>query len=262
MKFVSEFDVPALDIPIPNPDQFMDFRYQQSRFFSSVAAWKEKEMTLMLLDPIIGGYGRSRLSPDLPLLINSVNMAAFHGVNLFTSYLPFDARKGKGDTGHEEKATGYTAEEFNFLNEYTGRITQVLRGAKRDAGVALYYPINMFQADLLASNEGWPEINTLHLDKQEAWDATELTLINGDVRSIAGSLKKRGFQNLYIDGGKVIRSFLKEGLIDELIITKIPIILGKGIPLFGEIDGRIELEHIETEIFANGLVKDHYKIRK
>ena len=42
MKFVSEFDVPALDIPIPNPDQFMDFPSQQTRFFSSVASWKKR----------------------------------------------------------------------------------------------------------------------------------------------------------------------------------------------------------------------------
>jgi hypothetical protein len=181
MKFVSEFDVPALDIPIPNPDEFLDFRYQQSRFFSSVASWKEKDMTIMLLDPIIGGYGRTRLSPKLPLLLNSINMASFHGITLFTSYLPFEARKGKGDTGRHEAAKGYTAEEYRFLNEYTGRITQVLRGAKRDAGVGLYYPIAMFQSDLLASASGWPEINALHLEKQEAWDATELALINGDV---------------------------------------------------------------------------------
>ena len=181
MKFVSEFDVPALDIPIPNPDQFLDFRYQQSRFFSSVASWKEKDMTIMLLDPIIGGYGRSRLSPDLPLLINSVNMASFHGVNLFTSYLPFEAKKGKGDTGREEKATGYTKEEYRFLNEYTGRITQVLRGAKRDAGVGLYYPIAMFQSDLLASAAGWPEINKLHQERQDAWDNTEKALMEGDI---------------------------------------------------------------------------------
>jgi len=181
MKFVSEFDVPALDIPIPNPDEFLEFNYQQSRFFSSVAAWKKKDLTMMLLDPIIGGYGRSRLSPDIPLLLNSINMASFHGVNHFTSYLPFEARSGKGDTGRQEAAKGYSAEEFRFVNEYTGRITQVLRSAKRDAGVALYYPIAMFQADLLASDMGWGKINQLHLDKQEAWDKTELELINGDI---------------------------------------------------------------------------------
>ena len=173
MKFVSEFDVPALDIPIPNPNQFMTFRYQQSRFFSSVTAWKERSTTLMLLDPIIGGFGgRKRLSPDLPLLINSVNMASFHGVNIFTSYIP--RAPGKG-------AKGCSKEEYRFLNEYTGRMTQVLRGAHREAGVALYYPIAMFQADLLASNQRWGAINKLHKKRQQAWDNTEKALLGGDI---------------------------------------------------------------------------------
>jgi hypothetical protein len=181
MKFVSEFDVPALDIPIPNPDEFKDFEYQQSRFFSSVASWKEKDMTIMLLDPIIGGYGLSRLSPDLPLLINSVNMASFHGVSMFTSYLPLDPKKKKDAKGRDTSAKGYTKEEFNFFNEYTGRITQMMRGARRDAGVGLYYPIAMFQADLLASEKFWPHIRDLHKERQHDWDRTELALINGDI---------------------------------------------------------------------------------
>ena len=172
MKFVSEFDVPALDIPIPNPNQFMNFRYQQSRFFSSVTAWKERDATLMLLDPIIGGYGRGRLSPDLPLLINSVNMASFHGVNIFTSYIP----RTPGPN-----AKGYTKEQYRFLNEYAGRITQVLRGAKREASVGLYYPIAMFQADLMASNQRWTTINGQHKKRQQAWDNTEKALLTGDV---------------------------------------------------------------------------------
>jgi len=179
MKFVSEFDVPALDIPIPNPDQFKDFEYQQSRFFSSVAAWKKKDMTIMLLDPIIGGYGLSRLSPDLPLLINSVNMASFHGVSMFTSYLPLEPKNNVG--GGNEIAKGYTKEEFNFFNEYTGRLTQVLRGARRDAGVGLYYPIAMFQADLFASEKFWPHIRDLHKERQHDWDRTEKALLAGDI---------------------------------------------------------------------------------
>lgn len=181
MKFVSEFDVPALDIPIPNPDQFMDFRYQQTRFFSSVASWKEKDMTIMLLDPIIGGYGRKRLSPRLPLLLNSVNMASFHGANLFTSYLPLEPRKGTVVNGYKEGAEGYTKEEFRFFNEYTGRLTQVLRGARREAGVGLYYPIAMFQADLLASEKFWPNILKLYEERQQDWDHTEKALLKGDI---------------------------------------------------------------------------------
>ena len=172
MKFVSEFDVPALDIPIPNPNQFASFRYQQSRFFSSVSAWKQRDETLLLLDPIIGGYGMNRLSPEMPLLLNSVNMASFHGVNIFTSYLP--RKPGKG-------AKGYTQEEYRFLNEYIGRMTQVLRGAKRDAGVGLYYPIAMFQGDLLASRERWGSINNRHKKRQQAWDKTEQALLKGDI---------------------------------------------------------------------------------
>ncbi|MDA1333857.1 MAG: hypothetical protein O2797_06530, partial [Bacteroidetes bacterium] len=181
MKFVSEFDVPALDIPIPNPDEFQDFAYQQTRFFSSVASWKKKDTTIMLLDPIIGGYGLSRLSPALPLLINSVNMASFHGANHFTSYLPLDRRDEHAVAGGGGVAAGYTKEEFRFFNEYTGRITQVLRGARREAGVGLYYPIAMFQADLLASKQFWPRIVKLHKDRQEEWDRTEKALIAGDV---------------------------------------------------------------------------------
>ena len=181
MKFVSEFDVPALDIPIPNPDQFMDFPYQQTRFFSSVAAWKERDMTIMLLDPIIGGYGRTRLSPRLPLLLNSVNMASFHGANLFTSYLPLEPRKGTVVNGYKEGATGYTKEEFRFFNEYTGRLTQVLRGARREAGVGLYYPIAMFQADLLASEKFWPFMIDQYKNRQHDWDQTEKALLDGDV---------------------------------------------------------------------------------
>ena len=181
MKFVSEFDVPALDIPIPNPDQFKEFAYQQSRFFSSVTSWKERDMTIMLLDPIIGGYGLSRLSPDLPLLINSVNMASFHGVSMFTSYLPLEPKNKHKVGGSTEIAKGYAKKDFRFLNEYTGRLTQVLRGAQRDAGVGLYYPIAMFQADLLASEKFWPHIRDLHKDRQRDWDRTEKALIVGDI---------------------------------------------------------------------------------
>ena len=181
MKFVSEFDVPALDIPIPNPDQFMDFAYQQTRFFSSVASWKERDTVIMLLDPIIGGYGRTRLSPDLPLLINSVNMASFHGATLFTSYLPLDARDDEDAAGRRTVAKGYTPEEFRFLNEYTGRLTQVLRGARREAGVGLYYPIAMFQADLLGSARFWPHIVDLYEKRQNDWDKTEKALLDGDI---------------------------------------------------------------------------------
>jgi dihydrofolate reductase len=75
-------------------------------------------------------------------------------------------------------------------------------------------------------------------------------------------LSKQGFSNLYIDGGNVIQSFLKEDLIDELIITQVPILIGTGISLFGDLEKDIQLTHRKTEVYSNGLVKNYYEKRK
>ena len=55
-----------------------------------------------------------------------------------------------------------------------------------------------------------------------------------------------------------IQSFLAHDLIDELIITRLPIVLGSGIPLFGELDHSLQFRHVGTEAYDNGLVKSHY----
>jgi dihydrofolate reductase len=86
-------------------------------------------------------------------------------------------------------------------------------------------------------------------------------IVNGDLRGIVESLNERGFETLYIDGGKTIQSFLKLDLIDEIIITKVSIILGSGIPLFGKTDSQITLELLSSEILSKDLVKCTY-VRK
>lgn len=90
--------------------------------------------------------------------------------------------------------------------------------------------------------------------------ADKAEIISGDIKAVTASLNKEGFMNLYIDGGKTIQSFLREGLIDEMIITRIPILLGSGIPLFGKLDKPIRFDEVETEILDELLVKSHYKI--
>ena len=87
-------------------------------------------------------------------------------------------------------------------------------------------------------------------------------LIYGNLKTIVEELKSKGFNNLYIDGGKTIQSFLKQDMIDELIITRIPIILGSGISLFEEMDSELKLEHVETKILNNTLVKSRYLRKK
>jgi dihydrofolate reductase len=56
-----------------------------------------------------------------------------------------------------------------------------------------------------------------------------------------------GFSSIYVDGGKVIQGFLKEDLIDHLIISKVPLLIGNGIPLFGFLGADLQFKHIRTE---------------
>lgn len=83
-------------------------------------------------------------------------------------------------------------------------------------------------------------------------------VINGDLYELIIILRKRGYDNLYIDGGKTIQNFLEDDLIDEMIITRVPILLGDGIPLFGKLTQGMKFNHTKTEILNNYLVKSHY----
>lgn len=73
-------------------------------------------------------------------------------------------------------------------------------------------------------------------------------------------LKEKGFRHLYVDGGKTIQNFLKEGLIDEMIITLVPVLIGGGIPLFGSLPHDVKLKQIKTRRFKDGLVQCRYRV--
>lgn len=86
--------------------------------------------------------------------------------------------------------------------------------------------------------------------------------IKGSLSEVIGAIHQKGYKNLYIDGGVTIQSFLKENLIDEMIITVIPILLGGGTPLFGGLSEPMEFEHVKTETFLNAIVQNHYRRKK
>ena len=86
--------------------------------------------------------------------------------------------------------------------------------------------------------------------------------IEGQPVEILENLKKRGFSSIYIDGGKVITEFIDHSLIDEMIITTIPVLLGKGIPLFGHLNDEIRLQLLSTVDFKDGFVQSSYKVLK
>jgi len=84
--------------------------------------------------------------------------------------------------------------------------------------------------------------------------------MSGDPVEIVAKLTATGAHNLYIDGGITIQRFLRAGLIQRLIITRVPVLIGDGIPLFGELPRDVKLRHISTQPYASGLVKSEYQV--
>lgn len=90
----------------------------------------------------------------------------------------------------------------------------------------------------------------------------QISIFTRPLRELIQFLGSKGYQNVYVDGGKLIQSFLKESMLDAITITQIPILLGNGIPLFGLTDRMIELKHKKTQTFPNGFVQSEYEIVK
>lgn len=86
--------------------------------------------------------------------------------------------------------------------------------------------------------------------------------LSGSPHKIVKDLEKLGYQHIYLDGGLTIQEFLEAGLVDELTITKIPILIGNGIPLFGNVSKDIHLRHLRSDSFKNGFIQSTYRIKR
>ena len=84
--------------------------------------------------------------------------------------------------------------------------------------------------------------------------------MEGTPEHVASVLESRGVQHIYVDGGITIQAFLRAGLVQHLTITRVPILIGTGIPLFGELLRDIPLTHIVTHQYPSGLVKSEYAL--
>ena len=84
--------------------------------------------------------------------------------------------------------------------------------------------------------------------------------MSGPPAEIVSQLDSRGVRHAYVDGGITIQRFLQAGLVQRLTITRVPVLIGTGIPLFGAIPHDITLKHVATQQYASGLVKSDYEI--
>jgi dihydrofolate reductase len=84
--------------------------------------------------------------------------------------------------------------------------------------------------------------------------------MSGTPTEIVETLAKTGAKRLYVDGGDTIQRFLRAGLVDRLIVTRVPVLIGQGIPLFGGLPTDVRLRHASTRTFASGLVQTEYAV--
>lgn len=84
--------------------------------------------------------------------------------------------------------------------------------------------------------------------------------MSGEPAELVRQLETRGFKHPYIDGGITIQRFLTAGCIDRMVITRVPVLIGSGIPLFGPLPRDVALRHIETRCYKGGLVQSEYEI--
>jgi dihydrofolate reductase len=84
--------------------------------------------------------------------------------------------------------------------------------------------------------------------------------LSGPPADVIATLAARGFKHLYVDGGATIQGFLRAGLIDRLVISRVPVLIGSGISLFGGLERDIPLRHVVTRVYASGLVQSEYAV--
>ena len=82
----------------------------------------------------------------------------------------------------------------------------------------------------------------------------------GTPTAILETIGKRGLEHVYVDGGITIQQFLAANLIQRLIVTRVPVLIGSGIPLFGPLQKDMLLRHVATRTFAGGLVQTEYEL--
>ena len=114
--------------------------------------------------------------------------------------------------------------------------------------------------------QGWPYgnkrvvvLSSRPIDLSAAGGAP-VAQMAGPPAEIVSQLAASGARHLYVDGGITIQGFLRAGLVQRLVITRVPVLIGDGIPLFGTLPHDIRLHHVATRHYPSGLVQSEYLI--
>ena len=116
--------------------------------------------------------------------------------------------------------------------------------------------------DKILTFDGWPyskDKRVVVLSNRPV-DHPPAQHMSGAPAEIMEKLAATGAQHVYVDGGITIQEFLRAGLVQRLVVTRVPVLIGDGIPLFGSLPHDIKLEHVATRAYPSGLVQTEYRL--
>lgn len=186
-RFVAPMQVPGCDIPMP--DEGTSWSYWMPKFLSSVAQAANHEVVSALLDPLIYRPAGVSMEVSPEMFRKAVNLAMLCGVNQFSNYLSWEK---------------YDPAIYRGMNEYVGRLTALLRGARSAATVAVYYPIETFQAGYVPSSSQWSAKFW-----PEEW--RRLTARTNDQDAMAHSLISNGIDYTWLHGDWIREAKVENG---------------------------------------------------
>jgi len=105
----------------------------------------------------------------------------------------------------------------------------------------------------------YPQQHVIVLSRTLATEDSRVTAATSTEEALT-LLAERGSTAVYVDGGKVIQDWLRRGLIDDIVLTRTPVLLGGGIPLFGPLDADVHLIHLATTFNDAGMTSSHYRV--
>ena len=90
----------------------------------------------------------------------------------------------------------------------------------------------------------------------------KIDVFSGQIELLAVELQHHGVRKVYVDGGLTIQSFLRAGLIDEITVTQVPVLIGRGVPLFGDLQEDTQLRLINSRAYPSGFVQSQYRVQR
>lgn len=165
---------------------------------------------------------------------------------------------------------GYIAKKNNDIDWLTKFNPPTGKGEDKDCGFSKFF--SSVDALVMGKNtynvvshfDPWPYEGkrVIVLSSTLTSVCKQAGLFNGDITQLIKKLHSEGIKHIYVDGGATISQFLNMGLVDQLIISIIPVVLGSGIPLFSNINNDKWCRLMTSQTYSNGLVQLHYEVIK